>query len=621
MTIPFAALFNKMRARLSPARGSGVMPSSRPPARVKKSTRERLSKTVLPNAVRSFAPAEPVRAAPGPAGTQVPPQSASSKVTTASGAARPGGLPRALALALEPKLERAVSLRLGDFIDQVPAEYIKPVEMIDINAHVSLKASEIEKGMPERKPTISLSSLCQQAPEIFLRSVPITDTTRVVLPYEKVLARFDNAHVRANQEPDPTVSQLETPILRATLEDTERFGTLEPLETSAATKSSQRPVISLHPANREQPAENDRTTPPRANPDPSSASGPIRIPFHFPPKGTGRPASERVPASSGPPVPSFPPSRTEPVRIPFHPPPGVVDPKISTQARSTTTPPATVALALKPILQNLPAFQLNGDATEVDGDVRVEFPCAMIEPQLASGRVVVPATTFYAALPEAHRQLFIVDPEETPVALPLQEVLKNLPSHALKIRPDQECARPTKDFETPFSLTAKEDSQRFQLSTPPVPETAANAAEKSEPEAKIGVALKVQPKEEIDAKEAVERVRALRGIDACAITFSDGLSLAGDLPPEVAAGGLCAMAPTLLRTIEKHMLETKLGSLVSMTLHSAKSAISFFIQGNIYLAALHSGKSLADETRAQLIEIMEKLSRTYAQPGAAHVDH
>jgi len=81
------------------------------------------------------------------------------------------------------------------------------------------------------------------------------------------------------------------------------------------------------------------------------------------------------------------------------------------------------------------------------------------------------------------------------------------------------------------------------------------------------------------------------------------------------------MAPTLLRTIEKHMLETKLGSLVSMTLHSAKSAISFFIQGNIYLAALHRSESLAEETRAQLIEIMEKLSRTYTQPEAGHVDH
>lgn len=525
----------------------------------------------------------------------------------ASGGARPGQLPRALALALEPKLERAVSLRLSDFIDQVPAEYIKPVEMIDVNVRVSLKASEIEKGMPERKPTISLTSLYQQAPEIFLRSVPVSDTTRVVLPYEKVLEQFDDAHER-----------LETSAFPPSLVEP---GAAEAPSSAAAatTRSSQRPVISLHSPDRGRTAGNDRPTPPGSNPDPS-ASGPFKIPFHFPPKGTGRPASERVPASSGPPVPSFPPSRTQPTRVPFHQAPGVVDPNISMQEGSTTASPATVVLALKPILQNLPPFQVNGEVMGVDGDVRVEFPHAIIEPQLVTGKVLVSATTFYAALPEAHRQLFIVDPEETPVALPLQEVLKNLPSGALKIRPDQECTLLKKDFETPFSLTAKEDSERFQ-STPSVPETVANAAERSGAEAEVELTHNVQPEEEIDAKKAVERIRALRGIEACAITFSDGLSLAGDLPPEIAAGGLCAMAPTLLRTIEKHMLETKLGSLVSMTLHSAKSAISFFIQGNIYLAALHKSESLAEETRAQLIEIMEKLSRTYTQPEGAHVDH
>jgi predicted regulator of Ras-like GTPase activity (Roadblock/LC7/MglB family) len=453
--------------------------------------------------------------------------------------------------------------------------------------------------------------------------------------------------------------------LRATFEDTERFGTrIEPLETSAlppvpvepataetiaraepeavarvtaaTTKSPQRPVISLHSPDLARPADKNSQIP-GASSDPSLKPAPNKIPFDFPPKGTGRPASERVPASSGPPVPTFPSSRTEPARIPFQMPPGVADSAKSTTtpAKATITPSleasptatgetdrATIVLALKPILQNLPAFQLNGDVAEVDGDVRVEFPRAMIESQLATGRVVVPAKTFYAALAETHRQLFIVDPEETPVPLPLQEVLKNLPSDALKIRVDQECALPNKDIETPFSITAKQDSQRFQSGTSPVAKVAAKL-EKSKPEAKVDVAphVGIKSKEEIDAKEAVERIKALRGITACAITFSDGLSLAGNLPAEMAAEGLCAMAPALLRRIEKHMLETKLGPLVSMTLHSAKVAISFFIRGNIYLAALHSGESLADETRAQLTEIMEKLSRTYAQPEATHVDH
>ena len=68
---------------------------------------------------------------------------------------RVGADPQRLARALEPKLERAISLTIADFIEHVPTGYIKPVEILDSSARVSLKASEIEKGMPEKNPKIS----------------------------------------------------------------------------------------------------------------------------------------------------------------------------------------------------------------------------------------------------------------------------------------------------------------------------------------------------------------------------------------------------------------------------------------------------------------------------------
>src|SRR5262249_32837679 len=101
-------------------------------------------------------------------------------------------------------------------------------------ARVSLKASEIEKGMPEKNPTMSLPSLYQQVPEIFIKGVRPDDDTRISLPYEKVLEQFQGAQVRSDQQRDPAVPQLDTPILKATIQDSERFGTkLEPIETSA----------------------------------------------------------------------------------------------------------------------------------------------------------------------------------------------------------------------------------------------------------------------------------------------------------------------------------------------------------------------------------------------------
>jgi predicted regulator of Ras-like GTPase activity (Roadblock/LC7/MglB family) len=110
-------------------------------------------------------------------------------------------------------------------------------------------------------------------------------------------------------------------------------------------------------------------------------------------------------------------------------------------------------------------------------------------------------------------------------------------------------------------------------------------------------------------------------VKACAITFSDGLSLAGELPAEIAAEGLSAMAPGLLERIAQHLREAKLGSLVAVTLYTSGSAISFFAQGNICLTALHAAGSLTPETRAQIAELVKKLSRAYAQTETPNVDH
>src|SRR5437773_2628291 len=91
----------------------------------------------------------------------------------------------------------------------------RTIEQNSSAARVSLKASEIEKGMSEKNPTISLPSLYQQVPEIFLRGVRPDDQTRVALPYEKVLEQFKSAYVRTDQMRDPAVPQVETPILKS----------------------------------------------------------------------------------------------------------------------------------------------------------------------------------------------------------------------------------------------------------------------------------------------------------------------------------------------------------------------------------------------------------------------
>jgi predicted regulator of Ras-like GTPase activity (Roadblock/LC7/MglB family) len=235
----------------------------------------------------------------------------------------------------------------------------------------------------------------------------------------------------------------------------------------------------------------------------------------------------------------------------------------------------------------------------VPEEVRINFPLLLITEQLATGRVAIMPKVFYEAIPADYQQLFEVDPQDTPVILPLQEVMQNVPATALQMRSDQEQIVQEEVFETPFSAQADEDAKRFNA----------------------GDAADAQPVEKIDAKQVVARAIALPGIDGCSITFSDGLSLAGNLPAAIEADGLCAVAPTLLQRIDKHMLDTKLGSLNSMTLRGTNANLTFFMLGNICLCALHSAGELIADTRTQLAQMVDELSRTYSPPEISHVDH
>jgi predicted regulator of Ras-like GTPase activity (Roadblock/LC7/MglB family) len=660
MTIPFLDLFKKLSSRFS--RGATetevrTQPMA-PVVRPKKSEAERLSKTVMPNATRSFSASDPFRAAASTAVTPrsgIPLELGASRITTSAVRPRGAQLPPALARALEPKVERTISLKVADLVDAVPAGFIKPVEILDTNALVSLKASEIEKGMPDKRPMISLPSLYQQVPEIFLRSVRADDDARVELPYEKVLANFQSAHVRADQMRDPAVPHVDTPILAATVEDSERFGTkVDPIEASptpvpvkhATARAIADAEPDATPAAPQTSTSSGQKVPPlhsqeleskSETPEPSSVES--EIPFELSPNGTGASASERVPASSGPPVPNPLPFTPELEKIPFQPPaekpftpstktiaeksvkaspartiPGPsipMPPVISEPAKETLS----ISLSVKTVLQNLPAFQLTGDVGTVSDDARLTLPLGLIEPQLASGRVSIAPDVFEKALPEEHRGLFQVDVAKTPVALPLEEVLKNLPATVLKLRDDQEQISVHKDFETPFLAKAREDAKRF------TPKPAEKAEATTEPAAKIETAPEAKlAVEKVDPKEIVAQANALDGVKACAITFSDGLSLAGELPAEIKADGLCAMAPSMLERVAQHVRGTKLDQLVSMTLYASGSAVSFFARGNVCLTALHEN-SLTPETRTRLGELAEKLSKTYAQLESSNVYH
>jgi predicted regulator of Ras-like GTPase activity (Roadblock/LC7/MglB family) len=653
MKVPFLDLYLKLRDKARGLRSSAT--TEHPPARrstmpVPKPESERLSKTVLPNMTRKVASPDPLRVA-----ASVTP---ASKVSVAP-SSRPRGSgstsvawsrqsPTAIALSGEPRTERAISVRLADVLNQLPVGYLKSPETFDSDRSISLKASEVEKGMASGKPTVSLASIYQQAPDIFVQSPAPSDGTLISLPFEKVFTQFLSLQVRADQVRDEIVPQVETPILQVTLEDTERFGTtIEPLQTSPLPPVRVEPATAKTLAAAEPEATVSETVKPRAlrpaislldptpqKKDASPGNAPVvpkprpKIPIDLPPNGTGAPASEIVPALSGPPVPTtFPPPvapripfrvtapsediRPKFIRIPGTEPREDVAPSNKSAAAKQDEP--KIAVALQAVLHELPAFQLSGSPAGVPEDVRIQLPLSLIQPQLASGRVVVSPTVLQKAMPENYRELLKIDPVETPIALPLQEILKNLPAGLLRMRPDQEETELGEMFETPFSIKADEDAKRFQAETKGAGKPSAQPADQASAGAKA--------EEKLDAKAVVARANALPGVAACAITFADGLALAGKLPSELGADGLCAMAPGVLQKIDKHLLETKLGALNALTLQTAKAPITFFMRGNIFLAVLHAGGELAAESRDQLVLMIEQLSHTYSESEPTHVDH
>ncbi len=648
----------------------------------------------------------------------------------------------------EPRAEkndRTIALPLVDLSAHIPDGMLSPLQ-IDPERRILFKATEIERGMASGRPSVRLRSIYQQAPELFSREVSPEDTTQVILPVAQVLEQFASFKVRPDQLRDPAIPQMETPFLKVTMEDSERFrpsveaaspaepavksavepshvsalptsfAPLHPATPAASGAATPPPVAQptaeltpIKPIRLSLPTENKEVVAPSAAPTPSVEAAPPRpiIKPRFSPNGIGVPAPERVPASSGPPVPTPLPSPfapPPPSRIAFKVAPPSDDLRASVAstaaAAPATFPPAIpssrpsnltetisasprLQLPLRAVLRGIVSLQVSGPTDEVPESAQVDFPFSIIEPQLSLGKISLSPGQFVAALPAEFRERFKIEDPRTPIPLPLEEVLQHLPNDTLRMRADQDAPELVSAFETPFSQKAAEDAERFQTPVskvvldrdaprlrknvesaqastsainqdavvtearspvaevkPTFPKPAVNLT----PEKTLLPGTSVAPKtrevtapalqsvertplqrifetdEALDPKSIVAYAGRLPGVRACAIMFSDGLSLAENFPREYKVDALCAIAPTIVQKIGTQIPGANLGSLTSITLFCAKESVSFFARENICLAVLHAGADeVESETRALLSAVVKELGRMYGpQPNDAH---
>lgn len=205
-----------------------------------------------------------------------------------------------------------------------------------------------------------------------------------------------------------------------------------------------KPVVEQPPFRQEEPAREE-----------SAQDGmPPKIPFQVPPREVPEPAPE-------PPVvePVAPAAEAEPPHVeePEPEPASDVPPAESAPASADT-----IAVPLASILNNVPDDLLAEDAVSSAEGVEIPLSLDDIAPQLATGRIVMPLARIVEATPESRRGCF-VDPDSVEeVALPLKEVLPLIPPDYLRKREDQEEDSGFQEFETPFSLKAREDAARIE---------------------------------------------------------------------------------------------------------------------------------------------------------------
>jgi predicted regulator of Ras-like GTPase activity (Roadblock/LC7/MglB family) len=544
-------------------------------------------------------------------------------------------------------------------------------KVIDELSHLRVREDQTAEPIMAQVETPFLKMMVEESAKFGTKLAPFTTTELPPLPEPgpRGPAAAEPAPVAAIQPPPTAKPPAPPPTSRAISPprvETEptRDGSMARITFVAPSAPAENkpekslPIGTGGPAFPRVPASSGPPVPPAAPP----AAAPTRIPFQMPPSAVPPKVAAQTPAPT--------PSTTV---APVQQTPKVV-PVAATSVEPTQEP--MVVLPLCPILASLPPMQLAGDVTSVPADAKISFRIGLIAPQLASGKVTIPPKDFHAALPEQYRGLFLPDAVEAPVQLSLPDVLANLPGDSLRMREDQEVTAQDEFFETPFSAKAKEDAERFaqgrktalpsaaasskpevpKAETPKIelpkvaeaevpkvrapdlqiPKVAAPKIEAAKvelsapvdafrvamgPAAKWETARPAEGAPKFDAKAAIALACALPGVASCSVIFTDGLIIAGNIPDEMHMEGLSAVAPTMLQKLQKHMCETHLGPLRSITVHGEKSPVTFFGAGDLCLTAVHNGVELSAESRRELGRITQELSRTYPKVETPHVDH
>jgi hypothetical protein len=301
-----------------------------------------------------------------------------------------------------------------------------------------------------------------------------------------------------------------------------------------------------------------------------------------------------------------------------------------------------VRVALSPILRNLPPEFNQAALHNVAGsNSEIELPFDLIRPQLANGQVTVPILTFLEALPETVRTAFGNVDQSARVPIPLKEIFRHLPSDALPVLADQEVDELGDPIDTPFTVTAREDAERFRKATGTVaesekdsaqlelgdsgksdkPEASASLPEPASPPEPVKSAALTKPEpdfsslqsvfltdERLDLPIIIDKVSALPGLQTALLHTADGRRLSGVIGDETFEHAALTLFPALFSQAKTQLNEQECPGLETLTFCWRQEQVSVFSDGKLCLSVRHSRRPFKPGVREKLSLIFSRLT-------------
>jgi len=275
-----------------------------------------------------------------------------------------------------------------------------------------------------------------------------------------------------------------------------------------------------------------------------------------------------------------------------------------------------VKLQLQPILAHFPpALGLPKMQSIGLDEAEIALPLDTLMAQLPNGRVAITAQTFIAALPDEMKPLYAGIDLKSEIPIPLQEVFARLPADVTETRKDQELDRPEVPVITPFSEHVQEDSQRFKEPSGEVKPEAHEQKSVIEPPASgtdaAAAAARLQAifmtDEPLDLTRTIDKIAELPGLQACVLTTTDGLKLAGNIGDPDQEKVISSVFPEVFQRTCSGLEKLGSGPLEGLTLYCGSKQFSSFVRENLCLTIVHGDRPFKPGVREKIQTVLQEI--------------